>query len=235
MHVVRRCLVIPRHLARIHIDRDQRAGEQIVAFAALACRICRRRIARAENVELRLRIVRARNPRLRAAVTRCVQTRPRVEPRVALLHRHGVELPLQFARLRIEGLQESGRIDIVARAHQDMIADHDRRGRREVALREIGDRLVPALLARLRFERHQVIVRRLHVQIVVPHAQPAIADVRAALRLPEVMPEFAPVARIYRPRVIGHREVQRAVHFQHGGLDRAAANRRGRPCLHRRQ
>ena len=132
-------------------------------------------------------------------------------PGIALLHRHGVELPLQIAGFGIERLQEARRIDIVARAHQHVIPDHDGRRRREIALRQIGDLLVPALLAGLRVERDQVIVRRLHEQVVVPHAQAAIADVGAALGLPEVVPQLAAVARIHRPGVVRHGEVQRAI------------------------
>ena len=44
MRVVRRCLEIPGHLARIHVDCDQTAGEQIVAVTA-ALRVGGRGIA----------------------------------------------------------------------------------------------------------------------------------------------------------------------------------------------
>ena len=84
---------------------------------------------------------------------------------------------------------------------------------------------MPALLAGLGVERDQVIVGRLHVQVVVPHAEAAIADVRAALGLPEVVPQLAAVARVHRPGVVRHGEVQRAVHLQHRALDGAAAGR----------
>jgi hypothetical protein len=225
MHVVRRRLEVPRHLPGLDVHRDQRAREQVVSLAARAGRVRRRRIARAEDVELRIRIVRAGDPRLRAAVPRRVETTPRIEPRIALLHRHRVELPLQLTGLGIERLQEAGRVDVVARPHQHMIADHDRRRRREVTLVEVGDRLVPALLPRLRVERYQVIVGRLHVEVVVPHGEAAVADVRAAARFPEVVPQLAPVMRVDRPRVVGHREVECAVDEQDRALDRAAARR----------
>ena len=46
---------------------------------------------------------------LRATVTRRVEAGPGVEAGIALLHRHGVELPLQFAALGMEkdGFQEA--------------------------------------------------------------------------------------------------------------------------------
>ena len=69
----------------------------------------RRRIAGAEDVELGLGIVGAGNPGLRAAVARRVEACPGVEPGIARLHRHGVELPLQLAGFGIERLQEARR------------------------------------------------------------------------------------------------------------------------------
>ena len=124
------------------------AGEEVVAFTA-AGRVRGNRIAGAEDVKLRLRIVGAGQPRMGAAVSRGIEARPRVEPRIARLHRHRVEPPLQLAGLGIVGLQISGLVEIVARSDDHVIADDDRRGRREVLLVEIGDFLVPPLLARL--------------------------------------------------------------------------------------
>src|SRR5712691_13269663 len=45
----------------------------------------------------------------------------------------------------------------------------------------------------------------------------------AAPGLPEVVPEFAAVARVHRPRVVRHCEIESAIHFEHGGLDGASA------------
>ena len=51
VRVVRRGLVVPRHLAGIDVHREQRRREQVVAFAA-ALRVCRRRVAGAVDVEI---------------------------------------------------------------------------------------------------------------------------------------------------------------------------------------
>ncbi len=182
-------------------------------------------IAGTEQVELGFGVVDAVHPGLRAAVAGGVQAGPGVQARVALLHGHGVVLPLQVAGFGIERLQEAGRVDIVAGAHQHMIADHHRGGSREVALRQVGDLLMPALLAGPGVERDQVIVRRFHVEVVVPHAHTAVADVGAPFGLPEIMPELAAVYGIHRPGVVRHGDVQDAVDFQRGGLDGAAAGR----------
>src|SRR5262249_48193194 len=122
-------------------------------------------------------------------------------------------------------LEEAGRVDIVAGSDQDVIPDDDRGRRGEISLGEIGDGLVPALLAGAGIQRDQVIVRRLHEEIVVPHGEPAVADVRAAPGLPVVVPELAAVARVHRPRVVRHGEVEGSVDREDGGLDRAAADR----------
>src|SRR5207253_6256412 len=41
-----------------------------------------------------------------------------------------------------------------------------------------------------------------------------IADVRAPARLPPVVPENVPVQRLPRPRIVGRRDVEDAVHLQ---------------------
>ena len=97
------------------------------------------------------------------------------------------------------------------------------RRRRKILQAEVGNDLVPALLAGLGLERDQIVVGRLHVEIVVPHPEAAIADVRSASRLPVVVPPFVPIARIERPGIVGGRDVDRAVHDERGSLDRVPA------------
>ena len=68
-------------------------------------------------------------------------------------------------------------------------------------------------------ERDEVIVGRFHEQPVAAHAEAAIADVGAALGLPEVVPELAAVARVHRPGVVGRGEVENAVDRENGRAD----------------
>src|SRR5215831_8752788 len=117
VRIVRRSLVIPSHLARIDVYRHQRAGEEVVAETRLR-RVSRRWVSGPENIELRIGIVSADGPDLRSAVAGRIEARPRIKTSVALLHRHGVMLPLHFARFRIKRLQEAGRVEIVARADE---------------------------------------------------------------------------------------------------------------------
>ena len=154
-----------------------------------------------------------------AAVPRRVEALPGLEPGIARVHRHGVEPPLLRAGFRIERHQVAGRIEIVAGADDDVVADRHRRRGHEVLLAERRRFLVPALLAGPRVERHEVVVGRDEVEIVAPHRDAAVADVRAALRLPEVVPDLAAVVRVERPDVVGRRHVEDAVHRQHGALD----------------
>ena len=225
VHVVRGGLEVPRHLAGVDVDRDQRAREQVVPLAA-SLREGRRRIAGAEDVQLGLRIVDAGQPRLRPAVTGGVEAGPGVEAGIAFLHRDRIELPLQLAGFGIERLQEAGRVEVVAGPGDDVVAGDDRRHRREVLLVERGDFLVPALLAGFRFEGDEVVVRRLHVEVVLPHPEAAIRDVGAASRFPEVVPELAAVAGVERPGVVRSGHVERVVDEQRRAFDRSVGRNR---------
>jgi hypothetical protein len=92
-----------------------------------------------------------------------IQAGPGIQAGVAFLLGHDVESPLHCAGFGIEELDEAGRVDIVAGAHQNVISDDDRTRRGEITLRQIGDRLVPELLAGRGIESDEVIVRGLHV------------------------------------------------------------------------
>ncbi len=100
-----------------------------------------------------------------------------------------------------------------------MVVHHDRRHRREVLLVEVGVLLVPAFLAGLRVERDEVVVRRDEVQVVLPETDTAVGDRRAALGLPEVVPQLAAITGVHRPRVVGRGHVERAVDHQRRALD----------------
>src|SRR5579871_1964095 len=96
-----------------------------------------------------------------------------------------------------------------------MVAHHDWRHRRVIALVKIGNGLVPALFSGFRIERHQIIVWRLEEEPVVIHAHPSVVDVRGSLCSPPVMPNYASRAGIHGPRVIRRGHVEDAVHLQY--------------------
>ena len=134
---------------------------------------------------------------------RGVQVGPRLQTWIALFLGTAYQIHCTVASLRIEGLQKSRRVQIVAGSHQHVIPDDHRRRRRKILLVKTGDFLMPALLSGAGIQADQVIVRRLHVKPVAPHADPAIADVCAALGLPEEVPQFAAIEGVHRPGVIG--------------------------------
>ena len=151
-------------------------------------------------------------------MTRGIEARPGVESRIPGLHRHGIELPLQFAGLGSNDCKKPGHVQVVAGADQQVVVDDDGRHRREVLFVEVGNLDVPALLAGAGIERHEIVVRRLEIEIVAPHRRAAIADVRAAPGLPVGPPEHPAVARVHRPHVVGRGHVQDVVHLQDRAL-----------------
>ena len=144
---------------------------------------------------------------------------PGFQSRITLLLWNCVPRPLHVPRFRVPGLHVSRRIQIVAGAHNDVVADNDRSHRGKVLLVEISDRLVPSLLAGDRVKADEVIVGRFHVEPLAPHAETAVADVCAALSLPEIVPKNSPVSRVYRPRIIRRREVKLPLNHQDRGAN----------------
>src|SRR5262245_14712067 len=100
-----------------------------------------------------------------------------------------------------------------------MITDDDRCHRRKILLVEVGDDLVPAFFAGPCIERDQVIVGRFQEQVVVPHSHSAIADVRAAFRLPEVVPQHASVTSVNGPCIVRSRDIEDSIDLKDRTLD----------------
>ena len=147
-------------------------------------------------------------------MARGVEARPRLETRIAGILWGRVQDPLELAGARIEGLEERRRVEIVTRADEHMIADDHRRVRREVLLIERCDLVLPDFLARLRIQAHDPVVMELEVNIVVPHAQAARLQARAATRLPVVVPQQRAIARVDRVHIVRTRGVNDAVDEQ---------------------
>ena len=97
---------------------------------------------------------------------RRVKAGPCVQSRIAGIHRHHVQLPLQLPGVGIVRLQKARRIQIIAGADEDMVVDDDRGRRREVLLLEVGDLDVPFLLTRLGVDRNQIVIGSLEVQVL---------------------------------------------------------------------
>src|SRR5271165_896587 len=165
------------------------------------------------------RIVSAGDPHIARAMLGPVEAAPSIQARIALLGRYSVEGPLDVAGLGVAGLHITWLVQIVARANNDVAADHHRRHRGKILLVEVGDLFVPAFLAGLRVQTHQIVVRRLHVEPVAIHSETSVSDVRAASGLPEVVPQNMAVARIRGPGIVGHREIKNPVDFENRSSD----------------
>ena len=71
-----------------------------------------------------------------------------------------------------------------------MIANDDRGDCREVLAAYVDDLFVPALFSCGCVERDDIPVRRFQIEPVAVHAEAAVADVVAAFRAPEEMPDL---------------------------------------------
>ena len=70
-----------------------------------------------------------------------------------------------------------------------------------------------------RVERDEIVVGGFEVQRVEPQRRAAVADMRAAARLPVVLPEDMAVVRVERPDIVWCGDVQHVVHHQDRSLD----------------
>ena len=131
-----------------------RAGEKIIAFAALAG-ADGVRISGGHIDQIEIGIVSGRLPRHAAAVL-CVRIiiGPGIVARVAGLLRRGVPLPLQVAGFGIARFEKALHVErIAADADDDVIADDERRVGGKVVVLHVGDLFVPAFLAGSGIER----------------------------------------------------------------------------------
>ena len=81
---------------------------------------------------------------------------------------------------------------------------------------------MPDFFACPRVNLHQIVVVRLHEQVIPPHADASMSCVRPTARLPVEPPEYCPVACVDGPEVVGRRRIQDAVDHE----DRSADSRR---------
>ena len=83
---------------------------------------------------------------------------------------------------------------------------------------DIGDLDVPADFAVLGVQRNEVGIRSSEVQPALVHGNAAMSDVEALVGRIGVMPDLMSGARIHRPDVVRHGEVQNAVDQKRRGL-----------------
>src|SRR3954451_22230166 len=81
---------------------------------------------------------------------------------------------------------------------------------------------MPALFAGRCFQRNDVVVGSFEVKPIAIHGHPPIPNMVAALRLPEVMPDFSSRDCVDCIRVVGVRDVDDSVDHKRRRLDVAA-------------
>ena len=72
----------------------------------------------------------------------------------------------------------------------------------EMLLIEVRDLDLPLFLSSARVELDQIVVVKLGEDEIAPHADATMTGMRAAARLPVVLPEDRSIARIHRPHVV---------------------------------
>ncbi len=159
--VVRRELVVPLQLAGVGVERDDAVAVEVVAKPRRAVPV-RRRVAGAEEHEVRLGIVGARVPHADAAGLPRV-ARPGLVARLAGSGNR-VEAPDFLAGLRIERRDVAADRAVAAAGADDHLVLHDRRVVRDRVAAPSASATcdVPDLLAALRVDRDQVRVERAH-------------------------------------------------------------------------
>ncbi len=95
VQIVRRELIVPAQLARVDVERDERARVQVVALAILSV-VRGIRIARAIEHEIQIGVVAPRHPHTATALGHRFSRRPRFAAGLSR-RRHGVETPLAVA------------------------------------------------------------------------------------------------------------------------------------------
>ena len=200
---MRRDLESPGQFPGVGIEGHDRAGIEIIAGPGLAGQH-RRRIAGPPVNQVQVGIVGSGHPRHAA--------RGRVR---SAQGRRTVPLPLRLAGLGIDGPQVARQVvEISGDANDHVIANHQGRHGGPVSLFDIGNLNIPAHFAVFRVQRNQVRIGRDEEQPVLVHGNAAMPDVEPFVGRIGVVPDLMSRARIHRPDVVRHREVQHAVDQQ---------------------
>ncbi len=232
VRVVGRELEMPLARAGRRVERQQRIGVEVVAFAFVAV-VVGIRVAGGPVQRIERRIVRTGHPRGAAAAgDRIGALRPRVAAGFTR-RRHRVVAPDARAGGRIVGIDEAARGVFAARdPHDHLVADDERRQRRRVAHLVVGEHDVPHHAAGQAVERQQMGVEGDHEQPIPEHGEAAVDRGRGSVReivrqVAAVLPERPPGAAVECPgKVVRSGHVEHAVPRQRRGFEAASARHR---------
>ena len=220
VNVVRGELVMPLEHAGVGIERQERAGVQIVALSIVAI-VIRIRVAGAVVDEVQRRVqalprrarALARGPDGASTPEHRFDAGPSLAPPLARPG-NGVEPPSAGPGLGVVGIDETAAGEIAARHTDDHLVLDDERGQRDgVAVFGFLDRGVPDHVAGLAIERDQVSVKRAHIQLVAQDGGAAVhhpaADAQQIRQRSLVVPDGSSRTGVQRPGMI---EVAGEVH-----------------------
>ena len=229
--VVTHDLVVPAPLAGLHVEGEDRGGEQVVAVAQLAAEH-RHRVAGREVDHAEVRVDGADEP----------HAAPAVLPRVAVLRpglvaelagpRDDVERPRHLAGRGVEGEHAPLAADVaVGEAHEHLAARDHRRGGHHLAPRPLlaADPGRPDELAGVAAEGDDLAAARAEedAAVVQPHALPRGDAPRLGVRLPA--PDGLAGPRVEREDVGAAGQVDHTVVDHRGRARRGAAGERRHP------
>src|SRR6185312_9097767 len=140
--------------------------------------------------------------------------------------RHGVEAPVELARLRVISAEVTPHAVLTAGfADQHLPVGHTRRAGDRIVLAPVDGQYGPGLLARAGIDSHQATIERAQVDLAVPGGDAAIDDAAAHVADPlsrglgVVFPELFAAAGIERVHLApGGGDVQDAVDVQRGAV-----------------
>ena len=208
---------MPAQRARVGVDREQRTGIEVVAFAIVAV-VVGIWIAGAVIEQVELRVITSGDPRRSAAACGYIGIRPRLAAQLAGI-RNRIEAPDAPARLRVVRVDVAAAGEVAAGDADDHFVLHDQRRRRDrVRFLQIADGHVPEDRAGLAFERDQMRVERAHVEAIAEQRESAIHRAAAHRRREirrqraRVLPDRPAGPRVERERlVVVARDVRHAV------------------------
>src|ERR1700676_690040 len=173
VNVVRSKLEIPAQLPSIGIERHQRAGIEIVAISIIAV-IIRVRISGAVVHEVQCWIITSGHPCGPSAALRDVDTGPGLAAGITG-HGNRVEMPEAFATLWIVCIDVTATREVSpGHSNNYFVFYEQRRSRDGVGFLEIADRHVPNESASSSVQRHQMSVKRAHVQPVAEDSKSSV-------------------------------------------------------------
>ena len=224
---MRRELIVPPELPRVGVERHNRRGVQIVAFA-LGAVVVGARVPGAPIHQIELRIEAAGDPCRAAPMLPGLRVHPAPRSVTRIIGAcRGVEAPDALSVSRVVRVDEPAHAVLPAGHADDHLVFHDeRRGGRPIPFLEVFHRRVPQDRAALHADRHHPGIERRLEEPIAKHAEAAIdtaaAGDDAARHVAPVTPDLTAGAGVDRPAaILRSGDVNDTVEYERRGLELA--------------